>query len=305
MAKKQKIVMLGSGVSAGDLSLKADKASPTFTGPVTSSGAVVSPGTTMSGVQINVALRDNLYSATGDVTWTHSATPAVGQEYGVIVTTDGTARTITYPVTVFSQARGADITDSTFPANSTNKIIVRRTASGYLILGDPLTLAQMRTALGLATVATSGSAADLSAGVLAPARIAPGGSALQVVRLNAGNTALEYADPGVGSGDVTAASNFATDNRIIRSDGTGKGVQSSGAAINDSGEIQVLGDSIPGSITLSDGHATVPVAGIISAPVSYSSGYTLVLPTSPGTAGQAIRIASVSGSTLALEFYTP
>lgn len=147
--------MLGGGVSVGDLSLKADKASPTFTGPITSSGAVISAGTAMSGLQINVALRDNLYSATGDVTWTHSATPAVGQEYGVIVTTDGTARTITYPVTVFSQARGSDITSSTFPANSTNKVIVRRTASGYTILGDPLTTAQIQALLALTSSAIS------------------------------------------------------------------------------------------------------------------------------------------------------
>lgn len=137
------------------LAAKAPTASPTFTGPITSSGAVVSAGTAMSGVEVNVALRDNLYSATGNATWTHSATPAVGQEYGVIVTTDGTARTITYPVTVFSQARGADITSSTFPANSTNKIIVRRTASGYTILGDPLTLAQIQALLALTSSAIS------------------------------------------------------------------------------------------------------------------------------------------------------
>lgn len=134
---------------------KAPTASPTFTGPVTTSGAVVSAGTAMSGLQINVALRDNLYSATGDVTWTHSATPAVGQEYGVIVTTDGTARTITYPVTVFSQARGSDITSSTFPASSTYKIVIRRTASGYTILGDPLTTAQIQALLALTSSAIS------------------------------------------------------------------------------------------------------------------------------------------------------
>ena len=133
----------------------APAASPTFTGTITSSGAVVSAGTAMTGEQINVALRDNLYSATADVTWTHSATPAVGQEYGVIVTTDGTARTITYPVTVFSQARGGDITSSTFPASSTVKIIVRRTASGYLILGDPLTTAQIQALLALTSSAIS------------------------------------------------------------------------------------------------------------------------------------------------------
>lgn len=36
-----------------------------------------------------------------------------------------------------------------------------------------------------------------------------------------------------GSGDVTASSNFGTDNVLIRSDGTGKGVQASGITISD------------------------------------------------------------------------
>jgi hypothetical protein len=40
-----------------------------------------------------------------------------------------------------------------------------------------------------------------------------------------------------GSGDVTAAASFGTDNRIIRSDGTGKGVQASAATLDDSGNI--------------------------------------------------------------------
>lgn len=39
---------------------------------------------------------------------------------------------------------------------------------------------------------------------------------------------------GGGTGDVTAASSFGTDNRIIRSDGTGKGVQASGLTLDDS-----------------------------------------------------------------------
>lgn len=37
-----------------------------------------------------------------------------------------------------------------------------------------------------------------------------------------------------GTGDVTAASSFGTDNRVIRSDGTGKGVQSTGITVDDS-----------------------------------------------------------------------
>lgn len=50
--------------------------------------------------------------------------------------------------------------------------------------------------------------------------------------LSCGNTG-----GGAGAGDVTAASTFGTDNRAIRSDGTGKGVQSSGITIDDSNNV--------------------------------------------------------------------
>ena len=42
-------------------------------------------------------------------------------------------------------------------------------------------------------------------------------------------------DNAASSGDVTAASAFGTDNVLIRSDGTGKGVQSTGIVVDDSG----------------------------------------------------------------------
>jgi hypothetical protein len=44
-----------------------------------------------------------------------------------------------------------------------------------------------------------------------------------------------------GTGDVTAASSFGTDNRIVRSDGTGKGVQASAITVDDSGNISGAG----------------------------------------------------------------
>lgn len=50
-----------------------------------------------------------------------------------------------------------------------------------------------------------------------------------------------------GSGDVTAAANFGTDNVAIRSDGTGKGVQSSGVGIDDSNNVTGV-NSIAGSV---------------------------------------------------------
>lgn len=45
-----------------------------------------------------------------------------------------------------------------------------------------------------------------------------------------------------GGGDVTAAANFTNDNRVIRSDGTLKGVQASAVTIDDSGNMTGIGD---------------------------------------------------------------
>lgn len=56
------------------------------------------------------------------------------------------------------------------------------------------------------------------------------------------------------AGDVTAASSFGTDNRLIRSDGTGKGVQSTGITVDDS-------DNVSGAATLAVG-TTPASAGI-------------------------------------------
>lgn len=59
----------------------------------------------------------------------------------------------------------------------------------------------------------------------------------RAVVVNGDEDGLEFADFPSGTGDVTAASSFANDNRLIRSDGTGKGVQASGITIDDSNNI--------------------------------------------------------------------
>ncbi len=52
-----------------------------------------------------------------------------------------------------------------------------------------------------------------------------------------------------GTGDVTAASSFGTDNRLVRSDGTGKGVQASGITVDDS-------DVVSGVTRITASHAS-------------------------------------------------
>lgn len=60
------------------------------------------------------------------------------------------------------------------------------------------------------------------------------------------------------TGDVTAASSFGTDNRIIRSDGTGKGVQSTGITVDDSNNVSGIG-------TLGSGAPTFTGSALVSA----------------------------------------
>lgn len=283
------------------IATKAPSAAPTFTGVVTTSGAIVSAGTAMSGNTINVAIRNNLYSATSDATWTHSATPAVGQEYGILVTADGANRTITLPVTALSANRGGSINDVTFPANQTHFITIKRISGAYLITGDPVTPAQVKSALAITPSDITGTMPISKGGTGLTAL----GTALQVVRVNSGATALEYADPASGSGDVTAASSFGADNRIIRSDGTGKGVQGSGAEVDDSGNVNVLGDGVQGSLGLSDAHATTPKTIRLTVPATITDEYNVVLPGTIPTAGQVMRVASVAGAVVTLEHATP
>lgn len=75
------------------------------------------------------------------------------------------------------------------------------------------------------------------------------GTAGQALIVNAGATAPEWSTP-AGGGDVSASANFGTDNRLIRSDGTTKNVQSSGITVDDSDNISGVGTlnthTIPG-----------------------------------------------------------
>lgn len=87
------------------------------------------------------------------------------------------------------------------------------------------------------------------------------GSAGQVLQTNGAGANPSWASV-AGTGDVTAASSFGTDNLLVRSDGTGKGVQASGITIDDSANISTAGRITrmsrplslpPGRLTLATG----------------------------------------------------
>lgn len=74
---------------------------------------------------------------------------------------------------------------------------------------------------------------------------------------------------GAGAGDVTAASNFGTDNRVLRSDGTSKGAQASSVSIDDTGLVTVGTSSTAPKI---DPSGYLELAEV-SAPSTPSSGF--------------------------------
>jgi hypothetical protein len=73
-----------------------------------------------------------------------------------------------------------------------------------------------------------------------------------------------------GSGDVTAAATF-TDNRLIRSDGTSKGIQDSGITIDDSDNVSGVGTLAAASMTVSN---VVRLSATLS-PASAATNFTL------------------------------
>lgn len=140
-----------------------------------------------------------------------------------------------------------DLTTGKLLQNSVVTITDAGAVSGVTTLGMSGDLTLSAGNIGLAALATiDGRDPSVDGGVLdghvgstikhLPASL---GTALQQLRVNAGATAPEWFTASAGSGDVTAASNFGTDNRVIRSDGTLKGVQASALTVEDTGSMLV------------------------------------------------------------------
>lgn len=201
-------VLTEAAFEALDPSLLAPKASPTFTGTTTVESLVITKGVTiapapMAALEIDINEQNNTKDLATDSPLTFSATPTAGKIFGATLTeTSGSDITVEIPG-CYSANQGGLITEFVLKANSIAELGFKHDGEKVIITGDPRTQAQDRAALGLHAVAASGSAADLTTGVLAPARIAAGGTPLQVARINAAGTALEFAaETGGGGGSI-------------------------------------------------------------------------------------------------------
>lgn len=287
MSKKQKIIMLGASSSG-------------FNGVVT--GSVVITPTPMSSQTINITKSFNELDISGPTTLLYSGTPGVDGLRTIVGLQNTTASPVVVTLPGSPQAwsidHGSVQGSFTIPAYGRIEMLFRWDATDgiWVVSSMPMTIAQVKAILAILF-------SDIG-GIIGPNQLGSG-SALQVVRRNAANDALEFADGGTGSGDVTAASSFGADNRIVRSDGTGKGVQASGAEIDDNGNVNVLGDGVQGSVTLADAHATDPKSISITVPATITNPYRLVLPGVIPTVDQGLRVASIAGDVVTLEHATP
>lgn len=199
---------------------------------------------------------------------------------GLVIGTDVQA----FDAALAAIAGGSDFVQFTGPATSTKVFTLPNAAATILTTNAAVTVAQggtgAATLTGLmigngtsaVTAATSSTVGQVirctgantyafGAVDLADADAVTGN--LGVTHLNGGTGASSSTfwrgdgtwNTPAGGGDVTAAANFANDNRLIRSDGTTKGVQASGITLSDT-------DDLSGIASLTGTTLTVDTFGI-------------------------------------------
>ena len=96
---------------------------------------------------------------------------------------------------------------------------------------------------------------------------------------------------GSGSGDVSAATNFGTDNLLIRSDGTTKGVQASGITVDDSNNVTGVGD-----LTVTTLNTTNLNAGNLGFEGATADAFETTLTVTDPTADRTITFPDATGT---------
>ena len=160
-------------------------------------------------------------------------------------------------------------------------------AAGYQPLDADLTDLADGTLTG-SKVGAGIDAGNITAGTVGTARLGSG-SASSSTFLRGDGT---WSTPS-GSCDVTAASNFGTDNRLIKSDGTAKGVGATGITVDDSDNMTVPGTITAGSSGSTAGALILPEGTAVSLTANQ---FTIYSPTDVAAGGLAYVVPAAAAS---------
>lgn len=105
---------------------------------------------------------------------------------------------------------------------------------------------------------TSLNGTNIASGTVPADRMGSGGAAGKFLRYD--NTWQDLSGTG---GDVTADAAFSNDNRLLRSDGTGKGAQASAITVDDSGNVTGVGSITAADLVITNS-ATLPVGLVLT-----------------------------------------
>lgn len=164
------------------------------------------------------------YTATSNVALEFKGTPAVDQPYPLLLSADGSPRTITIP-SAYDINNGVTVTSVSLVANQTIKLGWARDSARWLVSGLPAPT----SGSGAYLLVTGGTASNLATN--ARAYGVAWNNSTKVPTEGDIYTKIESLLLGSGTGDVTASAVFGADNRVITSDGTGKGVKASSVSI--------------------------------------------------------------------------
>lgn len=127
---------LGGASSVGTGGL-VRTAAPSFTGLETHGGTDLFTAAAMGANAIDITKARNTKTLSADTTFTYSATPSDGGEFGLELTGHTAVTTVTLPANTIDGGRQVTITSFVMPANTTAFLYFRRVGSNYYVFGVP------------------------------------------------------------------------------------------------------------------------------------------------------------------------
>lgn len=254
---------------------------------------ILRPLSAMAELVIDVTKINNTKSIAASTTFTLSATPSSGTTFGVIVTTDSTARVVTLPSGTWkSEARGgATITTLTIPASSSVTLIAQYEGSStYRLYGEPLTINDLTikaTPIGADSVSIYDSVAGIdSKATITSLSTAFGGAPTSATYITQTHDSTLSAEQAMGDLATGIVKNTTT-----------TGVQSIAAAGTDyvapSGTLAIAGfGSVTGTLAVANGGTNL--ASYAVGDILYASGSTTIAKLADVATGSVLASGGVT-----------